>query len=104
MNEMKKQALEKLMMVVDEILGSDVKGRMSGEEKPEVEIEVEDEEKEGKEVASGGSSVLGLPENSEDEGAVEERKPAGVGIEVDEVKIAAMPKPGLMKKMRGMKA
>ena len=31
---MKKQALEKLMMVLDEILGEDVKGRMGKEEAP----------------------------------------------------------------------
>jgi hypothetical protein len=104
MDEMKKQALEKLMMVLDDILGSDVKGRMHKDE-------------EEKRVASGGASVLALPEAESEEVSEEEEeseekspkdsapfKPKGIGVEVEEVKVAAMPKPGLMKKMRGMKA
>jgi hypothetical protein len=106
MNEMKKQALEKLMMVLDDVLGGDVKSRMSkGEEKPKMEVEMEDEGedmKEGKEVASGGSSILALPEvGEEDEDGV--KKP-GIGLEVEKVEVSGMPKSNLMKKLRGMKA
>jgi hypothetical protein len=102
MNEMKKQALEKLMMVLDDVLGGDVKSRMSkGEEKPEMGMEDEDM-KEGKEVASGGSSILGLPEVGEDEEEGSVSKP-GIGLEVEKVEVSGMPKSGLMKKMRGMK-
>jgi hypothetical protein len=110
MNDMKKQALDKLMMVLDDILGGDVKSRMSkGEEKPKMEMEDEEEGedmKEGKEVASGGSSILGLPEvGEEDEGAVKKDKmPSGIGLEVEKVEVSGMPKSNLMKKLRGMKA
>lgn len=88
--EMKAKALEKLMMVLDEVLGEDVMSRMKSkveektgeseegeEESPEIEIE--------------------MPEKGEEE------KPEGVGMEATKVEVAAMPKPGLMKKMRGLK-
>ena len=67
--EMKSKALEKLMMVLDEVLGEDVMSRMKSkvdEKTGKVEVEGEEEE-EGEEVASGGSGVLALPEvESED--------------------------------------
>lgn len=107
MNEMKAKALEKLMMILDEVLGEDVVGRMKSkvEEKTGESEEEEESEEEGKdkEVASGGASVLALPQaeseempSSKHEGP---KKPEGIGIEVQDVKVAAMPRPGLMKKM-----
>lgn len=101
--EMKSKALEKLMMVLDEVLGEDVMSRMKSKvDEKTGKVEVEGEE-EGEEVASGGSGVLALPEvESEDDEAVK-GKPAGVGVKATEVEVAAMPKPGLMKKMRGLK-
>lgn len=97
MDDMKKQALEKLMMVLDEILGSDVKGRMHGEEKPAEEEESEEspEAEKVEEVLEGAMGEETPGEHS--------KGPKGVGLEVEQVKVAAMPKPGLMKKMRGMK-
>jgi hypothetical protein len=108
MNEMKKQALEKLMMVLDDVLGGDVKERLAKGEKPSIEVEMEGEEEgedKDEEVASGGSSILSLPEAGEEEmpEGKEKGKPAGVGVEVEKVAVAAMPKPGLMRKMKGMK-
>ena len=118
MMEMKGKAIEKLMSVLDEVLGEDVSGRVKkalssapeAKEGPEME-ESEDEgmppsetgEMMGKELASGGSGVLALPEIEEEDesGSEEGSKPKGVGIEVQDVKVAAMPRPGLMKKMRG---
>ena len=92
MDEMKKQALEKLMMVLDEILGMDVKGRMG------------EEESKGHESSEGPDAEKVedvLEEAMGEESAGEHGKP--VGVEVEKVQVAAMPKPGLMKKMRGMK-
>ena len=107
---MKSQAIEKLMGVLDELLGSDAKERMkaalekSEKEGPEIEIELP----EGEEVASGGSAVLALPELKEDEPGSEEsemkppRDASNVaGLSVKETEVAAMPKPSMMKKMRG---
>jgi hypothetical protein len=106
MMDMKSQAIEKLMGVLDEVLGGDAKERMkaalekSEKEGPEIEVELP----EGEEVASGGSAVLALPE-LEDEGEPmseeEGSKPKGVGLSVKETQVAAMPKPSMMKKMRG---
>lgn len=106
MMDMKSQAIEKLMGVLDELLGGDAKERMKAaldksEEGPEIEVELP----EGEEVASGGSGVLALPE-LEDEGEPmseeeEGSKPKGVGLSVKETQVAAMPKPSMMKKMRG---
>ena len=103
--EMKSKALEKLMMVLDEVLGEDVMSRMKSKvDEKTGKVEVEGEEEEGEEVASGGSSILALPEvESEDESESVKGKPAGVGVKATEVEVAAMPKPGLMKKMRGLK-
>lgn len=115
MMDMKGKAIEKLMSVLDEVLGEDVSGRVkkalaSEEESPEME-ESEEEgmppSETGQEVASGGSAILALPkigyddepmsdEKKEEEGS----KPKGVGIEASKVQVAAMPRPGLMKKMR----
>lgn len=108
--DMKSQAIEKLMGVLDELLGSDAKERMkaalekSEKEGPEIEIELP----EGEEVASGGSGVLALPELEEDEPGSEEsemkppRDASNVaGLSVKETEVAAMPKPSMMKKMRG---
>lgn len=101
MNEMKAKALEKLMMIIDEVLGEDVAGRMKGEQAHE--SEESEEGKKGKEIASGGASIRPLPEvESEDipdSKEEESKKPQGIGIEVQDVKVAAMPRPGLMKKM-----
>ena len=112
MMDMKGKAIEKLMSVLDEVLGEDVSGRVkkalaSEEESPEME-ESEEEgmppSEKGQEVASGGSAILALPE-LEDEGEPmpeeEGSSPKGVGIEAKKVEVAAMLRPGLMKKMRG---
>jgi hypothetical protein len=100
MDEMKKQALEKLMMVLDEILGSDVKGRMHGEEKPSEETS-EHESEESPEAENVEEVLEGAM--GEETAGEHGKGPKGVGLEVEQVKVAAMPKPGLMKKMRGMK-
>lgn len=110
MMDMKSQAIEKLMGVLDELLGGDAKERMKAalekgeKEGPEIEIELP----EGEEVASGGSGVLALPELKEDEPGSEEsemkppRDASNVaGLSVKETEVAAMPKPSMMKKMRG---
>jgi hypothetical protein len=110
MMDMKSQAIEKLMGVLDELLGGDAKARMKAaleksegeEEAPEVELP------EGKEVASGGSAILALPELKDDEPGSEESemKPPSdasklAGLSVKETEVAALPKPSMMKKMRG---
>ena len=110
MMDMKSQAIEKLMGVLDELLGSDAKERMKAalekgeKEGPEIEIKLP----EGEEVASGGSGVLALPELKDDEPGSEESemKPPSdasklAGLSVKETEVAAMPKPSMMKKMRG---
>lgn len=110
MMDMKSQAIEKLMGVLDELLGSDAKERMKAaleksEEGPEIEVKLP----EGEEVASGGSSVLALPEIEEGKPLSEEQsemKPPKdtsnvAGLSVKETEVAAMPKPSMMKKMRG---
>lgn len=106
MNEMKAKALEKLMMILDDVLGEDVAGRMKGKEPHEMkEEESEEGEYESSEEKPGsvvpptpvtGSAMAG-EEETEEEGKA--KKPAGIGIEVQDVKVAAMPRPGLMKKM-----
>lgn len=98
--EMKAKALEKLMMVLDEVLGEDVMSRMkskvdenTGEEDEVDEVEEQDVQEQDvqevedvqKQVASGGSGVLALP------------KP---GPEMEVVR-PPVNRPGLMKKMRG---
>ena len=100
MDAMKKQALEKLMMVLDEILGEDVKGRMGKEESPAEETP-EHESEEGP-AAENVEDVLESAMGKETPGE-HGKGPKGVGMEVAQVKVAAMPKPGLMKKMRGLK-
>jgi len=104
MNEMKSKAIEKLMMVLDEVLGGDVASRLK--EKMHESTESEDEgEEEGKKTASGGASIMALPEAESEDMPMEEKdskKPQGLGIEVKDVKVAAIPKTGLMKKMRGL--
>lgn len=93
MHAMKKQALEKLMMVLDEILGEDVKGRMGKEEEPMHE----------KSEGPGAEKVEDVLEGiMGEETPGEHGKP--VGLEVEKVQVAAMPKPGLMRKMKGMKS
>lgn len=102
MNEMKSKAIEKLMMVLDEVLGGDVASRLK--EKMHESTEEEGEgEGEGKKMASGGASILALPEAESEEMPEESGKPKGIGIEVKDVKVAAMPRPGLMKRMHGGK-
>ena len=100
MDAMKKQALEKLMMVLDEILGEDVKGRMGKEESPAEEAP-EHESEEGP-AAEKVEDVLEGAMGEETPGE-HDKGPKGLGLEVEQVKVAAMPKPGLMKKMRGLK-
>lgn len=104
MNEMKSKAIEKLMMVLDEVLGEDVVSRLKskvdektgmGEEEKEEYSEEEDKEEEKPEIE------LEMPEGMGEKKQM--GKPEGVGIEVQDVKVAALPKPGLMKKMRGLK-
>lgn len=99
MNEMKAKALEKLMMVLDEVLGEDVADRLK-EKMPETEDEKEEEDKK---VASGGASIMALPEAESESPSDEQGKPKEIGIEVKDVKVAAMPRPGIMKKMHGGK-
>lgn len=113
MNEMKAKALEKLMMVLDEVLGEDVMSRMKSkvDEKTsmgeEEEDEMEDEgEGEGQKMASGGASIMALPEAESEKGEespMSKEKPKGLGIEVKDVKVAAIPRSGLMKRMHGGK-
>lgn len=101
MDEMKAKALEKLMMILDEVLGEDVIGRLkekvdekTGEEGSKHEAS---EESEAEKVEDVIESAMG------EESSGEHGKPKGVGMEVSKVEVAAMPKPGLMKKMRGLK-
>lgn len=114
MMEMKGKAIEKLMSVLDEVLGEDVSGRVKKElasEPKGMEMEKSDESdmppsEKGEDLASGGVGVTPLPPYPEDEEEEasemdENGNPKGVGIEVKDVKVAAMPRPGLMKKMRG---
>lgn len=102
MNEMKAKALEKLMMILDEVLGEDVAGRMKSkvEEQTGESEEEEESEEEGEESKPEGvippTEVIGGAMNEEDG---KSKKPEGIGIEVQDVKVAAMPRPGLMKKM-----
>lgn len=94
--EMKAKALEKLMMVLDEVLGEDVMSRMKSkvdENTGKVESEEESGEEESPEIE------IEIPE----QGEAEKPEEKGVGVKATEVEVAAMPKPGLMKKMRGMK-
>lgn len=106
MNDIKAKAIEKLMMVLDEVLGEDVAGRLKDKMHESTEEKEEGEEEgEEKKMASGGASILALPEAESEEMPMEKKgpkKPEGLGIEVKDVKVAAMPKPGLMKKMRGL--
>jgi hypothetical protein len=96
--EMKAKALEKLMMVLDEVLGEDVMSRMKSKVEEKTGMgEEEKGEEEGEEESP--EIEIEMPE----EGKMEEGKPAGVGVKATEVELAAMPKPGLMKKMRGLK-
>jgi hypothetical protein len=106
MNEMKSKAIEKLMMVLDEVLGGDVASRLKEKmhESTESEDEGEEEGEEGKKTASGGASIMALPEaESEDMPSEEKDKMKGIGIEMQDVKVAAMPRSGLMKRMHGGK-
>lgn len=120
MNEMKAKALEKLMMILDDVLGEDVAGRMKGKaegaahekaEGPEAEgIEDVLEESMGEESPEEHGMQMrkhGEKEKSESGvvpptpvtgGAMKGEKP-GVGVEVSKVEVAAMPRSGLMKKM-----
>lgn len=105
MNDMKAKAIEKLMMVLDEVLGGDVAGRLKEKMHESTENGEEEESEEDKKMASGGASIMALPEAESEEMPEPEKGkelPKGVGIEVKDVKVAAMPKPGLMKKMRGL--
>lgn len=108
MNEMKSKAIEKLMMVLDEVLGGDVMSRLKDKMHESGESESEEKEEYGEEdqkTASGGASIMALPEAESEDMPMEEKdskKPQGLGIEVKDVKVAAMPKTGLMKKMRGL--
>lgn len=99
--EMKAKALEKLMMVLDEVLGEDVIGRLKEkvDEKTEEEGPAHEsaEGSEAEKVEDVVESAMG------EESPGEHGKPKGIGVKATEVEVAAMPKPGLMKKMRGMK-
>lgn len=97
MNMMKKQAIEKLMMVLDEILGEGVKGRMGNDEEETPEHEQEEGPKAEK-VEDALEGAMG-----EETPGEHGKGPKGVGLEVEKVKVAAMPKSGLMKKLKGMK-
>lgn len=112
MMDMKGKAIEKLMSVLDEVLGEDVSGRVkkalaSEEESPEME-ESEEEgmppSETGEEVASGGAAITPLPpypEDEEDSMSPPASSRKGVGIEASKVKVAELPRSSMMKKMRG---
>lgn len=112
MMDMKGKAIEKLMSVLDEVLGEDVSGRVkkalaSEEESPEME-ESEEEgmppSETGEEVASGGAGITPLPpypEDEEDSMSPPASSRKGVGIEASKVKVAELPRSSMMKKMRG---
>ena len=103
------------MSVLDEVLGEDVSGRvkkaLASEEEGEESPEMEESEEEGmppsetgEEVVSGGAGVTPLPPYPEDEeGSMPPpaSSPEGVGIEASKVKVAELPRPSMMKKMRG---
>lgn len=99
--EMKAKALEKLMMVLDEVLGEDVMARMKSkvDEKTGMDKEEEKGEEEGEEEKP--EIEIEMPEGMGEKKQM--GKPEGVGMEVSKVEVAAMPKSGLMKKMRGLK-
>lgn len=101
MNEMKAKALEKLMMVLDEVLGEDVVSRLKEKVDEKTSEEGPAHEKAEGPKAEGVEDVLESAMGKETPG--EHGKPKGVGMEVSKVEVAAMPKPGLMKKMRGLK-
>ena len=100
MNEMKAKALEKLMMVLDEILGEDVAGRLKEKIGEPAEEGPKHEAAEG-EKAEKVEDVLESAMGEESPG--EHGKPKGVGMEVSKVEVAAMPRVGLMKRMHGGK-
>lgn len=100
--DMKSQAIEKLMGVLDELLGGDAKARMKAALE---KSEGEQEEKEGLEIelpeGEMGESDEDMPMDEkmpEMKGALK-GPPAGLAIK--ETEVAALPKPSLMKKMRG---
>lgn len=102
MNEMKAKALEKLMMILDEVLGEDVVGRIKGKmEEKSAEEEGPMHEKEEGPKAEKVEDVLESAVGEETPG--EHGKPKGVGMEVSKVEVAALPRSGLMKKMHGRK-
>ena len=100
--DMKSQAIEKLMGVLDELLGGDAKARMKAALE---KSEGEQEEKEGPEIE--------LPEGelgeSDEDMPMDEKMPEmkgplkgpPAGLAIKETEVAALPKPSLMKKMRG---
>lgn len=104
---MRTKSIEQLMCVLDELLGGDVKDRMKEILNKEPESEV-DSEKEGpmyeKNEGPQVEKMEDVLENTMGEETPGEHvKPKGIGVEMSKVEVAAMPKPGLMKKMRGMK-
>lgn len=102
--DMKSQAIEKLMGVLDELLGGDAKARMKAALE---KSEGEQEEKEGPEID------IELPEGemgeSDEDMPMDEKMPEmkgalkgpPAGLAIKETEVAALPKPSLMKKMRG---
>lgn len=97
---MKAKAIEKLMMVLDEVLGEDVAGRLKEKVSESAEEGPKHEAAEGKK-AEKVEDVLESAMGEESPG--EHEKPKGVGMEVSKVEVAAMPRVGLMKRMHGGK-
>jgi len=107
MNDMRTKSIEQLMSVLDELLGGDVKERMKEILNKDSNSEMESEKEGPMHEKAEGSKVEKVEDVLEnamgEESSGEYSKPKGVGMEVSKVEVAAMPKPGLMRKMRGMK-
>lgn len=102
--DMKSQAIEKLMGVLDELLGGDAKARMKaalekseGEEGAKLEVELP----EGPEIEVPEGEMGESDEDMPMDEKMPEMKGPLKGLAIKETEVAALPKPSLMKKMRG---
>lgn len=96
--DMKSQAIEKLMGVLDELLGGDAKARMKAALE---KSEGEQEEKEGLEIELPEGEMGESDEDMPMDEKMPEVKGPLKGLAIKETEVAALPKPSLMKKMRG---
>jgi len=96
--DMKSQAIEKLMGVLDELLGGDAKARMKAALE---KSEGEQEEKEGPEIELPEGELGESDEDMPMDEKMPEMKGPLKGLAIKETEVAALPKPSLMKKMRG---